>query len=122
MFPIYEALNEWPVDRQVSMELIDKQAWAKSKYNSLTYYTGVHSHWNSLTGRSLSEGTSMAGCMTKSTSHAEHASLWFAAKGNYVQNLELVVILSCMSFMLFSKSHPISKGLASGRPLATLDV
>lgn len=64
-------------------------------------------------------GTNPAGRMTKRTSHAEHASLWCAARGTYRQNLELFVSLSFMSFTLLSESRPTSEGLASGQLLAT---
>lgn len=63
-------------------------------------------------------GTSLSGRMSERTFHAEHKSLWFPAKGNYMDNLDLFVILGFVAFVLLSKSHPIAKGLASRQPFA----
>lgn len=82
-----------------------------------TILTGLHSHlrrpwhWNPLMCRSLSVGISMAWCRTKVLPTRATQAFRFLLEAIMGRILELFVILSIMSFMLFSKNHPISKGL-----------
>lgn len=88
-----------------------------------TASTGLHNHlsrpcdWNPLMWRSLSPGTSMAWCTTKVLPTLSTQASGFQPKGNMCRIWDCLWFCF-MSFMLFSKSYPISVGLASGQPLA----